>query len=378
MLDGSTWGGVVPDDAYGSEVRNGADDSRGALHARFLRRKRRQSAWDAEESRDLRVAERLQIWTHFGCVTLLEYLEVFCGIEPRTALERIRVSMALAELPLLEAELEDGTFAFSHVKELTRIVVPDTEVEWLAHTRGMTYREVQQSVAGHVRGDRPTDPTQADERRGFIGFHVKPSTAARLRSVLKELEAERGDRFTDDDDKVHALCDLVSAPAGEMPPTEVWITPDGHGFAHGVELDDAELATLTCDATIMGHVDDPHARAQPTITKRMRKRIRARDANCCTVPGCRSRRYLDVHHIIHREDGGDDADENLLTLCRGHHRLHHAGLLDITGRAPNELTFRRVNADEIANRAEVPSRPRGHDCAPRRGVHRPASTPPTE
>src|SRR6185503_14920666 len=121
-----------------------------------------------------------QLWTHFGCVTIIEYLEVFCGIEPRTALERVRVSLALADLPLLEAELESGTFQFSHVKELTRILIAETEEEWVQHTRGMTYREVQRAVAGHVRGDRPTDPTQPDERKRFVGFHVKPSTAARL------------------------------------------------------------------------------------------------------------------------------------------------------------------------------------------------------
>jgi len=326
---------------------------RDALHARFLRRKRQQSAWDAEEARDLRVAESSQHWTHYGCVTLIEYLEVVCGIEPRTAIERVRVSYALGDLPLLEAELEEGTFQFSHVKELTRILVPDTEEEWIRHARGMTYREVQQAIAGHVRGDRPTDPTQPDERRRFIGFHLKPSTIARLSAVLKELEAERGDRFTDDDDKINALCDRAS---GDLSPAEVWITPEGRGFAHGVELDDAELATLTCDATILGHVDDPHGRAHPTITAKKRKRIRARDGHRCSVPGCRATRYLDVHHIIHREHGGDDADENVLCLCRGHHRLHHQGLLSITGRAPDALTFKRVNADED----ERSSCPRGH------------------
>ncbi|MGE3766024.1 MAG: HNH endonuclease [Kofleriaceae bacterium] len=342
--------------------------TRDALHARFLRRKRQQSAWDAEEARDLRIAESQQLWTYFGCVTLLEYLEVYCGIEPRTGLERIRVSFALADLPLLEAELEASTFQFSHVKELSRILVPDTEEEWIDHTRGMTYREVQRAVAGHVRGDRPTDPTQPDERRRFVGFHIKPSTAARLFALLRELEAERGDRFVDDDDKVNALCDRAGAVKGDAvardggatswcarPPTQVWITTDGHAFANGVELDGAELATLTCDATIMGNVEEPDARPRHAIAPRKRRRILARDAHQCCVPGCRARHHLDVHHLVHREHGGDDSDANLLTLCGGHHRLHHGGLLDITGRAPNEVTFRRVNGDE------EPSCPRGRE-----------------
>ena len=373
MLDGSTsHDHRVEHDALSPSPHEHRPLTRDALHARFLRRKREQSAWDAEEARDLRIAESLGLWTHFGCVTIIEYLELYCGIEPRTALERVRVSHALADLPLLEAELEVGTFQFSHVKELTRILVPDTEAEWIEHTRDMTYREVQRAIAGHVRGDRPTDPTQPDERKRFVGFHLKPSTSARLFALLKELENERGDRFIDDDDRINALCDhasatytstesISSAPSccGNTP-TQVWITPDGHAFANGTELDEAERDTLLCSATIMGHVDDSTARPTHTLTPKKRRRILARDMHHCQVPNCRATRNLDVHHIVHREHEGTDSDDNLIVLCSGHHRLHHMGFLEITGRVP-AVTFRRVNAH-----GEDTSRPRGRDHRSRR------------
>lgn len=38
---------------------------------------------------------------------------------------------------------------------------------------------------------------------------------------------------------------------------------------------------------------------------------------------CKEVRNLNVHHIIHREDGGDDSPTNLITLCAKHHRLLH-------------------------------------------------------
>src|SRR5688572_8628601 len=102
MLDGSISSGSVDSvDSVVDGATSGAS-SRGALHARFLRRKRQQSAWDAEEARDLRAAEKVQLWNHYACVTLIEYLEVFGGIEPRTAIDRVRVSHALGDLPLLE------------------------------------------------------------------------------------------------------------------------------------------------------------------------------------------------------------------------------------------------------------------------------------
>jgi len=35
----------------------------------------------------------------------------------------------------------------------------------------------------------------------------------------------------------------------------------------------------------------------------------------------------DVHHIDHRGAGGDDTRENMITLCRRHHQLAHAGAI---------------------------------------------------
>lgn len=34
---------------------------------------------------------------------------------------------------------------------------------------------------------------------------------------------------------------------------------------------------------------------------------------------------LDPHHIVHRGAGGDDVEENIITLCRKHHNEAHAG-----------------------------------------------------
>ncbi|HMJ75708.1 MAG TPA: HNH endonuclease signature motif containing protein, partial [Iamia sp.] len=53
----------------------------------------------------------------------------------------------------------------------------------------------------------------------------------------------------------------------------------------------------------------------------------------CRVPGCDSQLWIEVHHIVHWEDHGDTITENLICLCRTHHRLHHQGLLGITGNA---------------------------------------------
>ena len=63
----------------------------------------------------------------------------------------------------------------------------------------------------------------------------------------------------------------------------------------------------------------------PTINRKRWERVRVkakeRDSWACTVPGCGSRRSLEVDHRKPVADGGLKYDlSNLQTLCRIHHR----------------------------------------------------------
>jgi hypothetical protein len=50
---------------------------------------------------------------------------------------------------------------------------------------------------------------------------------------------------------------------------------------------------------------------------------------------------VQVHHIVHREDGGLTITRNLCSLCPFHHRLHHRGAFTIDGdpEQPDGLRF---------------------------------------
>ena len=43
----------------------------------------------------------------------------------------------------------------------------------------------------------------------------------------------------------------------------------------------------------------------------------------CEHPGCTARHFLEVHHVIHWEDGGRTDLANLRLYCSGHHRHEH-------------------------------------------------------
>jgi hypothetical protein len=62
-------------------------------------------------------------------------------------------------------------------------------------------------------------------------------------------------------------------------------------------------------------------RKRRTIPPALRRALEARDRGC-RFPGC-GLRYTDAHHVEHWADGGETKLENLLCLCRHHHRLVH-------------------------------------------------------
>ena len=92
----------------------------------------------------------------------------------------------------------------------------------------------------------------------------------------------------------------------------------------------------------MGAIDDgvKGTRATTTIPPATRRKIWRRDHGRCQVPGCRAARNLDIHHVVHRANGGDHDPSNLVVMCSGHHKLLHDGLLAVKGSAP-DLTFTR-------------------------------------
>jgi hypothetical protein len=100
------------------------------------------------------------------------------------------------------------------------------------------------------------------------------------------------------------------------------------------------LRRLACDARIQLALEDPQdgvigiGRTSRTIPPWLVHIVRSRDGGC-RFPECQHRNWLVIHHIRHWVDGGPTDLDNLITLCRFHHRLIHNEGWDITGN-PND------------------------------------------
>jgi hypothetical protein len=317
---------------------------------RAIRRSR--AALDAEEMHWLREAEALQIWRPLGMVSALDYLERGLGYAPRTAQDRLRVARALGTLPGLTAALARDELAFSAVRELTRVVTPATETSWIVAATGKNLRQIEELVAEHHPGDRPDDPPDPKARPRVVRFELAAENFALLRQARMMLDDEHGTHLSDDA-FVAALCSgvLDGAPAGE--PTgrakfQIAVTVCQRcrrGWQQGagaqIAIDPESVDRAMCDAQHIGSIDGSGPeRAYQDIPPSVARFVWRRDGGRCRVDGCRSARGLELHHIVHRADGGSHDAKNIILACFACHRAHHRGALTITGTAEH-LEIRR-------------------------------------
>ncbi|MGE2818210.1 HNH endonuclease signature motif containing protein, partial [Mycobacterium heidelbergense] len=105
----------------------------------------------------------------------------------------------------------------------------------------------------------------------------------------------------------------------------------------GPLLSQSDRRYLSCDASCEvwferdGQVIGA-GRSTRLINRRLRRALEHRHPSCA-VPGCGATRGLHAHHLRHWEDGGPTELANLVLVCPYHHRLHHRGIITITGPA---------------------------------------------
>jgi len=174
-------------------------------------------------------------------------------------------------------------------------------------------------------------------------------------------------------DTVDAFMSLVDAgwdaeatrrPHGQRTTVVLHLDVDRRiGFLHlGPLLSEAERQYLSCDATCQvwferhGQVIGA-GRETRQISRRLRRALEHRD-RCCVVPGCGATRALHAHHLVHWEDGGLTELANLVLVCPFHHRLHHRGVITLTGPAQHlVVTDRDGRALRAASLARPPTTP---------------------
>lgn len=314
--------------------------------------------------------DRREVWGGWGVKSCAHWLNWQCGIAMGAAREKVRVARTLEATPQISAAFAAGELSYSKVRAMTRIANAENEDYLLMIARHGTATHVEQLVRAYRAADR-ADATQratlAQQKRTCQWHYAEDGTFV----LHARLPAEVGALF------VEALAAAAEhVPAGtpapeEAPPDEPYaarradalallaerfLTGDGDTAArsadrhtvvihvdrdalretgeyqrcdldHGPALAPETARRLACDASTVELDEDAGeplniGRKSRTIPPALRRFLANRDRGC-RFPGCTERRHVDAHHVRHWADGGETRADNLILLCRHHHRLVH-------------------------------------------------------
>lgn len=340
-------------------------------------------------------------WADAGARTCAHWLTINAGFDLRTSSELVRVGHALDELPQIRAAFAEGRLSFDKVRAVTRVATPDDEAMWLdiaLQASGSQLARICRAVRSALDVN---DPRRADDELAHRGVRrwwrddgmleilaVLPRedgalVMAAIDSVVKDLVNERQHRESVETDTAdRPLCESVlredalvriceryvsaASPEPVVAPTRQMVihvdeavlrSGDASGRSHvedGPWLSPQSARWLACDADVVTITERDGkpldvGRASRLITPRLRLALQARDRGCrypgCGVPPNRT----EGHHIRHWLDFGKTDLENLVSLCRFHHRRHHEGKFVIRTLGAGTLVFERTNGTPIVD-----------------------------
>lgn len=131
--------------------------------------------------------------------------------------------------------------------------------------------------------------------------------------------------------------------------------PAAPGRCHaddGPAVSQTTASMLTCTATLSWMLHDHDGtlldigRRSRKPTAALRRAVLERDQSRCRYPGCDSRR-VDLHHIRYWSHGGKTRLDNMISLCRRHHRHIHQQDCLITAGTGGTFTFHSPDGTQI-------------------------------
>lgn len=339
-----------------------------------------------------------------GFRSCADWLSWRTGIAPGAAREKVRVARALAELPVLSEKMREGALSFSKARAMTRVATPENEADLADLADHATAAHMEKIVRAWRRVDRLEDAEheaarhearhltlfQDDDGMFVVKGRLDAEVGALLEKAIEAAEAQLHRSGMSVDNAEHTTAEQRRADAigflaeqalahtesaGARPPRradrfQVMLHIErepvrGHPVRGNVDVSAETSRRLACDAglVVMTHDADGAVldvgRKRRTVPPALRRALEVRDQGC-RFPGC-GMKHTDAHHITHWSDGGHTRLDNLVLLCRRHHRaVHEDGWtvqLSDAGAKPGAVEFVRPDGRWLPAIPETPGVP---------------------
>src|SRR5712692_6930665 len=319
----------------------------------------------AEGLRRLRRFDSGQGYAPSGALSARAWLRWQLNLTATTASERVAMSRKLAALANTEQALADGDISYRHAvliaetasqlgdkfEAQAETILVDAAKEldpWrlqraIWHLKHCLDADGVRSGANKVHGLRFLHLSQTFDGVYRIDGWLDAVGGATLNTAL---DSVMGPRLEDDDRsaaerRADAAVEIArrQLDGGQLPEVGgqkphlaisvdmATLSKEPGSMAAELEWSQpipAETARrVACDAAITPIIDGEADHTSRVVPGATRRALIARDKGC-RFPGCDCPpAWTDAHHVKHWADGGPTTLDNLLLLCRRHHRLVH-------------------------------------------------------
>jgi hypothetical protein len=283
------------------------------------------------------------------------------GLTPTEGGRVMRLADRLPALPKLADAFATGRLSEGVVDTLSAAATPTTEAELLDLSTVATGAQLQTLVRDHQRAVAGTAESPSPHRRAFLSStpgddgwwdlrgRLSPRDGAvvdaAVRAAVDTAKVPEAPWPTTADGLVRVADAFLTGTAADGSPvperfeTVVVVDRDGPVLRGTGPIDRDTFGEILCESTVSA-VLRQHGRAVIAAVPRRyasRRQLRAlwvRD-RCCRFPGCGRANGLIAHHLQPWHEGGPTVLDNLVLLCRAHHRVIHQRGWTIT-RSPDD------------------------------------------
>jgi hypothetical protein len=355
-------------------------------------------------------------WAGPGIQSCAHWLNWKCGMSMGPARERVRVARALPELPTISSAFREGKVSYSKVRAMTRVATAKNEDALLQVALNGTATHVETQVRLYRKTKRIEALEDENLRHGHreLSWYIDDDgywvfkgrfTPEQGAMLQKALEAAGDQLFEEQQhvpEDVHEEIDanipldstspeLVSQKRADQLARVVegflaevgndqsggdkymvnihtdieTLKEDGTGAESEIEdrghVPAETSRRLACDCSIVHWHENKQGdplnigRKTRSIPPAIRRALKRRDQGC-HFPGCTCSRFVDAHHIKHWADGGETSMDNLVLLCRTHHRLVHEADYGVQFKAGTGVVFSLPNGKIIPQGSVTRSR----------------------
>jgi len=256
-----------------------------SIHSRAIDVARRYKDAEVDLLEILQEVEKHRVHYHKGCSSLFDYTVQKLRLSEDVAYSLIRVFRKSREVPELKEAMRAGEMTLTNAKRIASVLSPKNQQVWIQKAKTLSSRQLEKELAAvNPKLATPERATYVAYDRLKLQLGLSEESLAKLKRVQDLLSQRR------------------RAP---------------------VSLEET-IEAMTSEYL---EKNDPVIKAKKLVARpnpvAVIHQVKARDQGKCGHPGCTQTRWLDIHHIKPRSEGGQDTIDNLITLCSGHHRFLH-------------------------------------------------------